>query len=86
MKIYKYFKNTGDWGGCRSEYFIANSFEEAKEYPKFLEDKKLYESRHWYIDSTPSEVTGKDILNELKIFGDNAKDIILTYSVNKSTV
>lgn len=81
MRIYKYFKNTGDWGGCESEYFIANSLEEAKEYPKFLRDKELYKNCRWDIDDAPAEVTGRDILNALKIFGDNAKDIILTYRV-----
>lgn len=86
MKIYKYFKNTGDWGGCESEYFIANSLEEAKEYPKFLRDKELYESCHWDIDNAPREVTGEDILNALKIFGDNARDVTLEYSIHKSTV
>lgn len=86
MKIYKYCKNTGGWGGCESEYFIANSLEEAKEYPKFLRDKELYKSRHCDIDDAPREVTGKDILNALKIFGDNAKDVTLEYSVHKSEI
>ena len=61
LKLYEIYTNDGDWGGCHSDYIIAENEEEAKEksdwYQRHKNDK--------HVDCYCWEKTGDDILRNL---------------------
>jgi hypothetical protein len=69
LKLYEIFTNNGGWGGCHSDYVIAENEEEAKTKSSWYQ--KYKDSRD--VDCHCWERTGDDIIRKLLCLNDGDK-------------
>lgn len=78
LKLYDFFTNNGDWGGCHHEYAVAESLKEAEKKCPYSVERGKQRGVDYFVN----EMTGYDVLRNF-VFSEEAKKYNVTFIIEE---